>query len=206
MSTPTVAPARSCAPWQEALSASVDGETDDLEEHRLRAHLRRCPRCATAHVTLLDLRAATLAGGAHAPPGLGAEIARRRDARHARRRVGAAAAIVLALLLTVGATTDLGGRGEGGDELAAGPARDARVELLDDVASTDVVEVEAGSAVTWANVGSTTHRLVSDVATATVTDEVRPGKSETITYARAGTYAFHCSIHPTVRGRVEVTS
>jgi plastocyanin len=50
----------------------------------------------------------------------------------------------------------------------------------------------------------TTHHLVSDTG---VFDSgvFAPGTSFTFTFATTGTYAYHCSIHPTMVGTVTIT-
>lgn len=69
-------------------------------------------------------------------------------------------------------------------------------------APTDVT-VAVGSTVTWTN---------SDAATHTVTFDNGPdcgslatGKSTTVTFGTAGTFAYHCKIHPSMTGKVTVS-
>jgi anti-sigma factor RsiW len=44
-----------CASWQEAISAYLDGELPPSEEHRVHAHLRSCGACAEALIDLVPI-------------------------------------------------------------------------------------------------------------------------------------------------------
>jgi len=46
-----------CDAVQTLIAAYADGEIDVLRGHRIRRHLRACPRCASTHQELLALRA-----------------------------------------------------------------------------------------------------------------------------------------------------
>ncbi len=65
--------------------------------------------------------------------------------------------------------------------------------------------VPVGGTVTWSNLGTQAH-------TATATDGtfdtqlVTPGASSTVTFATAGTYAYICSVHPTMKGFIVVSA
>ncbi len=50
----------------------------------------------------------------------------------------------------------------------------------------------------------TTHRLVSDTQLFD-SGVFAPGTSYSFTFAAAGTYAYHCSIHPTMVGTITIT-
>ncbi len=61
----------------------------------------------------------------------------------------------------------------------------------------------AGSRVAWANNDGVVHRLVS-VAPAPLFDsgDIAPGATFEFTYSARGTYAYHCSIHPSMVGTI----
>lgn len=44
-----------CQAWLEAISCYLDGVLDAAEEHRVHAHLRRCPACAEFLVDLVPV-------------------------------------------------------------------------------------------------------------------------------------------------------
>ncbi len=68
-----------------------------------------------------------------------------------------------------------------------------------------VIQVPAGTTVTWHNADHFTHsvRLLGREDTARI---VRPGERTTITFSTPGEYPYECSLHPRdMRGRVIVT-
>ena len=78
-----------CAAWLESISGSLDGALPSDEEHRVHAHLRRCPACAEFLVDLVPVVQALHALPAPTPSGdPWPAIARqlRRDPAFFRRR------------------------------------------------------------------------------------------------------------------------
>lgn len=70
--------------------------------------------------------------------------------------------------------------------------------------SPDPGTVKAGQTVSWRNNDSTTHTATSDTG-AFNTGTIAPGKtSNPITMPTAGTLNYHCSIHPTMVGTLNV--
>ncbi len=65
------------------------------------------------------------------------------------------------------------------------------------------VEVKAGTKVTWTNGDSTRHTVTSDDGTFK-SAPIDPGGSFDHTFPNAGTFKYHCSIHPSMVGQVTV--
>src|SRR5215510_12157241 len=65
------------------------------------------------------------------------------------------------------------------------------------------VTVAVGGTVTWANNDSTTHTSTSDSG-AWNSGSIVPGGTFTRTFSTAGTFTYHCSIHPNIVGTVTV--
>jgi plastocyanin len=63
--------------------------------------------------------------------------------------------------------------------------------------------VDAGTAVTWTNTDRTSHTSTSDVA-GWNSGTIAPGGQFSFTFATAGTFPYHCSIHPGMTGTVVV--
>lgn len=61
--------------------------------------------------------------------------------------------------------------------------------------------VPVGTTVTWMNNDSTTHTVTSD---AFASPDIAPNSSYQHTFSAAGTYSYHCSIHPSMTGTVIV--
>lgn len=108
-----------------------------------------------------------------------------------------------------------------------GPARTDRVRIFDDPSKPETqwgyapatIEVAAGTTVTFTNGGAVFHTVTADrvrvvvpasgtsatAATGRAFDAgVDPGKSATVLFDLAGTWPYHCGIHPDMKGVVQV--
>jgi plastocyanin len=63
------------------------------------------------------------------------------------------------------------------------------------------LNVKTGAKVTVTNSDSTTHTATADGG-AFDTGDLDPGSSKTITLSKAGTYAYHCTIHTFMKGTI----
>ena len=66
-----------------------------------------------------------------------------------------------------------------------------------------VVKVAEGGAVTWTNRDSARHTVTFDDVSIGKR-EVAGGASQQLTFAKKGTYTYHCEIHGSMTGTVEV--
>ena len=68
------------------------------------------------------------------------------------------------------------------------------------------IQITVGSTVTWTNGTALTHTATSDTA-AWGTGNIAPGAtSSTISFPTAGTFTYHCAIHPSMTGSVIVSA
>jgi plastocyanin len=90
---------------------------------------------------------------------------------------------------------------------AAAPVRTDTVTMVKSYRfAPAVIEVPAGTTVTWRNEDNFTHsvRLVGKSDTDRL---VRPGERTTIRFTEQGEYPYECSLHPRdMRGKVIVTA
>lgn len=68
--------------------------------------------------------------------------------------------------------------------------------------------VKPGTAVTWTNRDGVDHTIVSDSGSTTqfTSERLANGAAYTFTFSQPGTYAYHCSLHPSMKGTIEVQS
>ena len=70
--------------------------------------------------------------------------------------------------------------------------------------SPATVNVTSGATVTVKNDDTTDHTVTSNDTKSFDTKHVSPGSSATFTAPAAGTYTFHCNIHPSMKGTLVV--
>ncbi len=66
------------------------------------------------------------------------------------------------------------------------------------------LNVPAGTTVTWNNQDSVQHTVTSDVQGLFDSGAIAPGKKFTYTFPAPGSYSYHCSIHPGMKGTIVV--
>jgi plastocyanin len=71
--------------------------------------------------------------------------------------------------------------------------------------SPATVTIKAGAAVTWTNNDSVSHTITADDASWD-SGSIANGGTFSHTFATAGTFTYHCAIHPSMKGTVTVTS
>jgi len=69
--------------------------------------------------------------------------------------------------------------------------------------SPDVADIQVGTTVTWTNRDSVAHTSTSN-GTGWNSGIVAPGAQFSFTFQNAGTFAYHCAIHPNMVGTVVV--
>ena len=70
--------------------------------------------------------------------------------------------------------------------------------------SPNSLTVKAGTNVTWINQDSTTHTVTSDDGAFQSSGNLNKGDNYTFTFTKAGTYPYHCSMHPSMTGKIIV--
>jgi len=68
---------------------------------------------------------------------------------------------------------------------------------------TNPLTVAVGTTVAWTNNDSTAHTSTAD-ASQWNSGTINPGQTFRFTFTAAGTYSYHCTIHPNMIGRVTV--
>ena len=65
------------------------------------------------------------------------------------------------------------------------------------------LSVSVGTTVTWTNNDSVTHTVTADQG-AFDSNNLSPGNTFSFTFSQAGTYPYHCKIHPSMMGTIQV--
>jgi plastocyanin len=65
------------------------------------------------------------------------------------------------------------------------------------------ITIDRGTKVKWVNKGTLTHTTTAN--NGAWDETLGPGETFTRKFRRAGTFAFHCSIHPSMTGTITVT-
>ena len=68
------------------------------------------------------------------------------------------------------------------------------------------ITVQKGGTVTWTNNDSMTHTVVDDLSNVggPSSGDIAPGATYSFTFNKTGSFQYHCSIHPSMRGTIVV--
>ena len=98
--------------------------------------------------------------------------------------------------------------GQEGEESPSTPAagkaeRSVKVEIANFAYSPDPVRVAEGGKVIWLNNDTLPHTATADDGSFD-TGTIDEGKLKSETFKEAGTFTYHCEIHPQMHGTIEV--
>lgn len=71
--------------------------------------------------------------------------------------------------------------------------------------SPATINVKVGDTVTWTNRDSAPHQIASDSGSELSSSTLSNGATYSHTFTSAGTYAYHCAIHTSMKGSVVVS-
>jgi plastocyanin len=68
------------------------------------------------------------------------------------------------------------------------------------------ITVAKGGTVTWTNNDSIAHTVVDDLSNVggPSSGDIQPGSTYSFTFNKTGSFQYHCSIHPSMRGTIVV--
>jgi plastocyanin len=85
------------------------------------------------------------------------------------------------------------------------PAAEAKTVSITDMAyAPAALAVKEGDKVTWTNNDDDAHTVTIDSGTGPNSGTMQPGESYSYTFTKAGTYAYHCTFHPSMMANVTV--
>ncbi len=115
--------------------------------------------------------------------------------RNGRYRIALSAllsmSIAIALIVLVAGTREVGAQDS------------ATVTIADFAFSPGSITVQAGATVTWLNNDSVAHTATGDNGEFDA-GQIAPGGSATITFDTAGTFSYHCTLHPNMTASITV--
>jgi len=82
-------------------------------------------------------------------------------------------------------------------------AADSAVSIANFAFDPDTVTIQVGDTVTWTNNDGTAHTATAGDGSFN-TGNIGPGGSDSVTFDTAGSFAYHCTIHPQMTGTVVV--
>jgi amicyanin len=93
------------------------------------------------------------------------------------------------------------------DTQSSQPVATDKVEIKNFAFSPADITVKVGTKVTWTNSDSTPHTVTADTSSADApsSEQLGSGQSYSFTFTKAGTYTYHCELHPNMTGKVVVT-
>ena len=109
--------------------------------------------------------------------------------------IAAAAAVLFGLLL-------IGIHSAGAAVGGAAASKVAKVGIANFAYRPATLAVAKGDQVTFSNSSKVTHTATRNGAFDT--GPIKPGKSASVRFKQKGTFPYHCSIHPSMRGKIVV--
>jgi plastocyanin len=121
--------------------------------------------------------------------------------RLARLAIGTIAIVALAGCSS-GATTSTSGAAASGctKSTATGTVAAGIVDF--DFAPT-AIAAKVGDVIAWTNNGAAQHNPTLDDGSCQ-TDAINAGATGSLTFSKAGTFPFHCAIHPAMKGTITI--
>lgn len=83
--------------------------------------------------------------------------------------------------------------------------RESEIEIEDFVFNPKTVTIKVGTTVKWSNKDESSHRVTSDDGS-WGSNSLSKGDSFFYTFTQAGTFSYHCGVHPSMTGTIVVVS
>ena len=118
------------------------------------------------------------------------------------------------IALVISACSSSGGSSPAASAAPAAPAAGAvcteasgtgtvAVSIKDFSFEPSAITAKVGDTITFSNTGAAPHNATLD-AGGCATPTIQPGKSDGLHFTVAGSYPFHCTIHPDMKGTITV--
>jgi plastocyanin len=88
---------------------------------------------------------------------------------------------------------------------ASAPAgTEVKVQIANFAFSPSTLDIKVGTTVTWTNEDSAPHTVTANDGSF-ASNDLNQGASFSFTFTTAGTYAYHCGVHPGMKATITVT-
>jgi plastocyanin len=100
--------------------------------------------------------------------------------------------------------------GAGANTAAAGPCTDSTdptvvAATVGDNTWSQPVNAKVNDVITWTNGDGVPHKVALDDNSCAMKDNIPGGGSKSLVFTKAGTYPFHCSVHPSMKGTITIS-
>jgi len=125
---------------------------------------------------------------------------------HSRSIFWSACAILLVFTCLFSGCTSSGNPAPATPTTAATVSGSNLVTIKNFAFSPAILTIKTGTTVTWTNQDGAPHQVASDPGTpvAFSSDSLANGASFQFTFTQPGTYAYYCTIHPSMKGTIIV--
>lgn len=110
-----------------------------------------------------------------------------------------------AVIVLFACSKSAGGYGGGGNNNGGSGGTNNSVSIASMAFSSSSLTVASGTAVKWTNNDAITHTVTADDGSFD-SGNIAPGGTYSHAFSGAGTYAYHCSIHTGMKGKVVVSN
>jgi plastocyanin len=94
----------------------------------------------------------------------------------------------------------------GGGTVSAQASQTTAVTIQNFAFSPATITVQPGTTVTWTNKDTAAHTVTADSGTGPKSGNLNQNQTYSFKFDTAGTYAYHCEIHPNMKATVVVAS
>jgi len=120
---------------------------------------------------------------------------------------------ILRVVLSITATLALaacsgGGGGSGGTASVCNDSTGTTVVAATVANKTwsQPINAKVGDVITWTNSDTVPHKVALDDGSCTMSANIDPsGGTKSLVFTKAGTYPFHCTIHPSMKGTITIS-
>ncbi len=128
---------------------------------------------------------------------------------HRQRPLAVALALVMSVVLSACSNASATATVAGATATPAGGVPGATtpnmIKISNFAFDPATMTVKVGDKVTWTNEDSATHTVVSDDGKTFQSGGINTGATYSFTFTAAGTFAYHCSVHPQMTAKIIVT-